>query len=295
MLAIELVGSRHRVLTSTLLPLSFPFGQIIFGIIVMYVDDFRVFTRLFYVPGLFLFVYYWLLPESFRWLLVTGRVEHAIKVLKRIARWNGKELSAKSIEMLKLKYATELLLKNIPAEIEKKSDSSTLFQSFCMVFKSKTLCLRFFSGCFQWITCCFCYYGVSLSTISIPGANRYVSFILGVTAEIPAIVGSLPLVYRVKRRTFLFATFFVTAISVVATAFVPENRPTIVMILYMIGKASLTAAFVLMYTFTAEQWPTNLRTTMLNTGSMIGRTGSMVAPLVVVLVNHHVSIAIRFD
>lgn len=284
MLAIEMVSSRHRVLASTIISLSHPVGEIIFGFVVMYIHDFRLFIRLFYTPGVFLFVYYWILPESVRWLLVTGRIERAIKILKRIARVNGRELSQKSIEMLQLKYATELLLKTAQTDSERSVNQRSVFQSFCMIFKSKKLSTRLFVCCFQWITCCFCYYGLNLTSTLIPGANRYVGFIFVVTAEIPSVLISLPLLNRVKRRTLLFATYFLAAISIVATALVPEVHSTIILIFFMIGKASMTFAFTLIYIFTAEQWPTNIRSTIMNTCSMIGRTGSMVAPLAVILV-----------
>lgn len=67
MLGIEMVSTRYRVLASTLIGLSHPVGEIIFGFVAMYVHDFRIFIRIFYIPGLLLFVYFWLIPESVRW------------------------------------------------------------------------------------------------------------------------------------------------------------------------------------------------------------------------------------
>lgn len=68
------------------------------GVAAMYVHDFRILMRIFYIPGLFVFAYFWLVPESTRWLLATGRTDRAIETLKRIARFNRRELSEKTIE-----------------------------------------------------------------------------------------------------------------------------------------------------------------------------------------------------
>lgn len=136
------------------------------------------------------------------------------------------------------------------------------------------------------ISCCFCYYGISLNALSIAGTNRYVSFMIVVSVEIPSVLLAMPLINRMKRRVLLFSTLFVAAISITATSIVPEDHSTIIIVFSMMGKGCITFAFTLLYVFTAEQWPTNLRTTIMNSCSMIGRTGSMVAPFVVILVRH---------
>lgn len=289
-LGIELLTTRYRVLGSTIISISHPIGEMIFGLIAMHVHDFRHLLRITYIPGLFLFANYFLVPESIRWLLVTGRVDRAIKILKRIARVNKKQLSEKSIEMIKSKYSIELKAKNVSNGNEKEGDDHAVAESFFMIFKSKALTLRFFACSYQWVACCFYYYGISLHATQIPGADRYVSFIIVIAVEIPSILIALPLINRTKRRTLLFLALFVAAISIAATSIVPEEYPMLVIVFSMLGKACITFSFALLYVFTAEQWPTSLRTTIMNSCSMIGRTGSMIAPFVVILVSHTIFI-----
>lgn len=281
-LGIELISSRYRVLGGVLASLSHPTGEVLFGLLAMFVHNFRTDLRCMYTPGLFLFLLYWVVPESVRWLLVTGRVDRAITILKRTARINGKQLSDKSIDMIIRKYSRDSQPLTTNNSVEK--DGRSLFQSFLMVFKSKTLCKRFLVGCYQWIAGCFYYYGLNMSSGYIPGLNRYVSFIMVVAIEIPCLLLALPLCHRFRRKILLFSTFCVAAVSIIATAFIPEEQSTIVLILFVIGKGSITISFEILYIFTAEQWPTNLRTTIMNSCSMIGRIGAMVAPLTVILV-----------
>lgn len=94
---------------------------------------------------------------------------------------------------------------------------------------------------------------------------------------------ALLLLNRMRRRILLFGAFVTTAISVIITPWIPAHHAYLVLPLFMLGKASITCAFNVLYIFTAEQWPTNLRSTILNTCSMIGRIGAMIAPHVLVI------------
>lgn len=218
-----------------------------------------------------------------RWLLINGRVNRAIKILKRIASKNGKKLSDSSIDTMKLKYSSQVIVKN--NAVDEKTHASVLHSLRC-IFKSKTLCIRFMVGCYMWITCCFSYYGLNLISTHIPGENRYLSFTLVVAAEIPAIIVALPLMKRMRRRRLLFVFFFVSAILTISTPWIPTEKSTFVLISFMVAKAATSCALNVMYIFTAELWPTNLRMTILNSSSMIGRVGAMLAPIVAIMVRH---------
>lgn len=276
-LALEWVNSKYRVLGSMILSLSFPVGEILLGVVAMYIHDFRTLIRVLYTPALLIVAYYWLIPESVRWLLVTGRVDRAIKILKRMASVNGKQLSEKTIDMIKSKYSTA----NSDSVDDKQQ---SIIQSLHSILKSQKLCLRFMMCCYQWVTCSFCYYGLSMVATHVPGENRYISFIFVVAIEIPGLLISLILLNRIDRKQLLFGSLFLTAISTISTSWIPVEYSTVILIFFMLGKASITAAFNVLYIFTAEQWPTNIRATIMNSCSMIGRTGAMVAPLTAILV-----------
>lgn len=263
--------------------MSYPMGAVLLGIVAMFVHDFRTVIRILYIPGLCSIFYFWLVPESVRWLLISGRVDRAVQVLKRIARINGKRLSEKSIDMMKLRYSADAIRKN--SSVDKENSNHSMLQSLREIFRSKTLFCRFLFGCYQWITCCFSYYGLNLISTHIPGSNRYISFILVVSTEIPGIIIALPLMKRMKRRHLSFIFFLLAAIATITTPWIPIEHSTIVLILFMIAKASISCALNVMYIYTAELWPTNLRMTILNSSSMIGRVGAMIAPLIAILVS----------
>lgn len=82
----------------------------------------------------------------------------------------------------------------------------------------------------------------------------------------------------------LFTMYVLAAVSVVATSTIPKEYSWAVLLCFVVGKAAVTISFTGLYMFCAELWPTSIRSTVMNTCSMIGRIGSMVAPFVVVLV-----------
>lgn len=54
---------------------------------------------------------------------------------------------------------------------------------------------------------------------------------------------------------------------------------------YLTSKFAITIAFTIIYVYTAEMFPTEVRQTLSATASTIGRTGSMIAPHTILLVN----------
>lgn len=287
-LGMEMVSSRYRVLGSTLMATAFPIGEVLLGVAAMYIHNYHYLLRTLYTPGLLIVIYFWLLPESVRWLLVSGRIDQAIAILKRTASVNGKQLSKKSIEMLSLRYSSNYLNKRSSIDKVNNIDSPSIAQSLLSIMKSKTLCLRFITSCFIWVTCCYCYYGLSLISTHIPGSDRYTSFIIIAAVEIPGTFVALPLLNHTPRRKLLFFTLSLTGVCTIITPFIPADYSKITLMLFMVGKASITCAFVTTYTYTAEMWPTCIRTTAMNSCSMIGRIGAMVAPLTPLLVRRYI-------
>lgn len=281
---MEWASSKYRTLSNTAIGISSSLGCILFGCVAMYEHDFRKLLRFFYIPGLFAFLYFWLVPESIRWLLVTGRLDRGIKTLKQIAKWNRRELSNKTITSIQMKYS-----KNAIQEADSiASDSNAVekkpvFQLLWTILKTKTLTLRFANCCYQWAASSFIFYGLSQSSTQIAGANRYISFIIVMAIEIPGKLLAQLLLNRFKRKVILFVAFMTAAISVFAASLTEYSWA--VLLCFVLGKGAISTAFASMYVYTTELWPTSIRLTIINSCSMFARCGSMIAPFVVILVN----------
>lgn len=94
-LCVEWVSAKYRAMSKTIIGLVYPFGGIVLGFAAMYYDHYRPFLMFLYTPGLLTVFYFWLVPESVRWLVVTGQQKAALKILRRAAR-NNKTTSPKN-------------------------------------------------------------------------------------------------------------------------------------------------------------------------------------------------------
>ena len=59
-----------------------------------------------------------------------------------------------------------------------------------------------------------------------------------------------------------------------------EGNAQLKLVLFLSGKLAITAAFHLIWMYTAELYPTTLRSQMIGTSSMVARLGSICSPYV---------------
>ncbi|XP_055906949.1 solute carrier family 22 member 7-like [Eupeodes corollae] len=261
-LGLELVGQKARVLSCTLLTVFTVFGKVSLAIAAKMYPNWRTILQIFYTPALAHIILLWILPESVRWLLSQGEEVKAAQILQKAAHVNKRKLSDLTIE--------RLLVDNRQKLSEEKS-TFPIRQCF------KALFWRIFNCALCWFTHVLVYYGLSLNSISL-GGNKYDNFMLMSLIEIPGLVMPFWTMDRFGRRYSLFGCLIVCGICLSATILVESNVYGLQLALFLIGKLSITASFQVLYFFTSEIFPTNVRNSLLSFCSMFGRIGSMVAP-----------------
>ncbi len=85
-LLLEITGPKHRVTAGNITAYSFSIGQMIIAGLAFYFKDWRKVQWVLALYILPFFIYYWLVPESPRWLLSVGRIDEARRVLVKITR-----------------------------------------------------------------------------------------------------------------------------------------------------------------------------------------------------------------
>lgn len=106
-------------------------------------------------------------------------------------------------------------------------------------------------------------------------------------AEIPAAVITYFLLKSVGRRTAISINYVIAGVLLFTSTFVPTHYTFLIRVCFSIGMMSVSSSLAILYVFTAEIWPTAQRNTLMNICSMIGRIGSMLAPLTILLVSKH--------
>eukprot|EP00066_Takifugu_rubripes_P009914 XP_003977315.2 PREDICTED: solute carrier family 22 member 13-like [Takifugu rubripes] len=102
-LAVEWTDPTKAALSTTLIVLFGSISLTLLPGIAYLLPNWRIMQLVIISPLiLVLGLYYWLLPESARWLLTQGRKEAAQKELQKAARVNGREIPETLLEMLEM-------------------------------------------------------------------------------------------------------------------------------------------------------------------------------------------------
>ncbi|PZC74228.1 hypothetical protein B5X24_HaOG208181 [Helicoverpa armigera] len=272
-LMMELVGPKFRVAAGAALNTCFAVGQVITGLLAWAVPNWRHLTLVLYIPQFLTIFYYWLISESVRWYMSKGRFDESEALLRKVAKVNGKTLSEKSLEGLR--HTAQEKLRISALEAEKRGGEPWLIMQ---VFRHKPILLRCLISPIWWITTTFIYYGLSLNAVNMSG-NRYLNYIAVAAVEIPGFWISYFLLDRIGRKPVLTGSFWLCAACQFAYIFIPTDMYAVSLTVYLIAKCSIAMVATAVYVYTAELYPTKHRHSLFAYSSMMGRIGSMVAPL----------------
>ena len=93
-LSVELVGNKRKTLVGNLIQAPFALGEALVGLIAMGIRDWKTFQIVVSAPLFLQLLLYFILPESPRWLIATGRHKQAKKTVEKGAKMNKVILSA---------------------------------------------------------------------------------------------------------------------------------------------------------------------------------------------------------
>ncbi|XP_077591769.1 solute carrier family 22 member 13-like [Stigmatopora nigra] len=246
----------------------YPIGLMLLSGLAYLIPDWRILQLALYGPLLLvLAVYYWVLPESARWLLTQGRKEEALKEVRRAAKIN------------KRKVPTQLLDK---MDVDGTTKRGTMLDIFRVSYLRKRALLM---GC-VWFGISVMYYGLSLNVGNF-GLNIYLTqFIFGLV-EIPARLGSLPLIERFGRKRCEASLLIFGGVACLSILAVPEDLPVVATVIAVLGKFASTGSYCIVYVYTAELYPTSLRQSGVGLNSMCARVGGILTPLIRLLAVYH--------
>ena len=88
-LNIELLGEQYKTIIGQLMMLGFTFGQVVIGLVAMYVQNYKTFQVVLSVPCFILLASYFVIPESPRWLIAKNKFVEANAVIEEAARFNN--------------------------------------------------------------------------------------------------------------------------------------------------------------------------------------------------------------
>ncbi|TKS83098.1 Solute carrier family 22 member 5 High-affinity sodium-dependent carnitine cotransporter [Collichthys lucidus] len=273
-LGTEILGPRVRTIFSTAgVCLFFGAGYMLLPLFAFFIRDWRMLLLGLTVPGFLYVPYWWLIPESPRWLLSQGRIKEAEAIIRDAAKRNNIEPPSVIFSPLQ----TEL-----QSEKRKAHNICDLLRSRNIRWISITLWL-------VWNSLTIAYFALSLNTANLYG-NPYLNCFLSAVVEMPAYTLSWVMFRWWPRRLCLFSSLFMGGLFLFFIQLIPANLVYLAITFEMMGKFAVTAAFAIVYAYTAELFPTVLRNTAVGTCSMASRVGSIIAPYFIYLRSYSISL-----
>lgn len=253
-LIVEHVGSKYSMIVGIGINIPFAIGEIILGVEAYFIRDWKTLQMVAYGPMLALLVVYWISPESVRWLLARGKFMEAKRIVKMIANQNGAEFPEQVFKKLEGKAIEERGNEKI-----KQGPKSTSVRN---ILKSSEMCFRVLNMSFQWFSVTLCFYGLSFASTSL-SRNVFTNFQLSVAIEIPAYIFCLLVIDRWGRKPVLSLCQLVSGVACISCAFLQGSQdPSLLLLqtcLSLVGKFGASAAFAIVYLYTAEMFPTCIR------------------------------------
>ncbi|XP_019622641.1 PREDICTED: organic cation transporter protein-like [Branchiostoma belcheri] len=219
------------------------------------------------VPFLVCISFWWIIPESPRWLISRNRHEEAAAILRQAEK------------VAKVTIPDDVFHDAIPLSQEQEQAKKSETYTFIDLVRTPNLRKWSLNLFFNWAVNSLVYYGISLNTSALSG-NVYLNFAMSGLVEIPAYLGSIYLLNKFGRRWPLCILLVFGGISCIVAFFIPKSLGWLTTTLAMIGKFCITATFGIVYVFSAEIFPTVVRQIGIGMASMSARVGGIVAPFV---------------
>ncbi|XP_001358761.2 organic cation transporter-like protein [Drosophila pseudoobscura] len=272
-IAMEMVGPAKRLYAGIFVMMFFSVGFMLTAAFAYFIHDWRWLQIALTLPGLIFMCYYWIIPESARWLLSKGRKECAIANMQKAARFNRVDITNDALSALLDEGEGSADKQKELDQVKENEPLPSVWDLFCYPnLRRKTLLIFL-----DWLVTSGVYYGLSWNTNNL-GGNVLLNFVISGAVEIPAYIFLLLTLNRWGRRSILCGCLVVAGLSLLLTVVIPQERNGLIVTCAMMGKLAITASYGTVYIFSAEQFPTVVRNVALGAASMVARIGGMLAP-----------------
>ncbi|XP_045522072.1 organic cation transporter protein-like [Pieris brassicae] len=266
-MVIELTGTSFRPLIPGLAEAAYVICYMALPVIAYFLSDWKHLQLATSLPWLFVAAYYFVIPESPRWLITMGRKKEATAVLINMAKKQNKP--TENIEaIVERKY--EELLQN--KEIQ--------YGTYIDLFRTPKIRTYTVITNLVWMCCSLMYFGVNQYIGRLQG-NIYLNVLLSASSLIPGLVLVVIATRYLNRRLSMIISCCVAAISFLVFLIIPEGMPNVLLTFAIIGLMGAHGSFVQAYLHTSEIFPTVVRNSALGLASVFARVGGFIAPFVV--------------
>ncbi|XP_068619647.1 organic cation transporter protein-like [Battus philenor] len=263
-LIMETAGPNYREILGCLFQIPFIVGHMTVPLFAFYFRRWDSYSLALAVPPLIYLGYFFLLSESPRWLVSTGRVKEATVIVKRACQMNN--LPTSKVEEILTKLAQNIQSSNTGPKL-----------NYTALFR-KSLRLKTFCCWVMWTISGLTFFGFN-QYISQTSPDPFISVAAAAAIQIPSNLLSIWLIKKFGRKITTATFFTLGGVCGVVLGVVPDTF-WITLTLGTLGVSCASIVAATIYIYTSELFPTVVRNMAMGSSSMAMRVGSMVAPFV---------------
>ncbi|KAJ0733785.1 putative major facilitator, sugar transporter, major facilitator superfamily [Helianthus annuus] len=217
------------------------------------------------------------ISESPRWYLIRGKTDEAMKIMRNIAKSNGKHLpenvyivldqAANSCDHNCVEIGkNEIVTMSVIDVIKSPSTRKHLLLLMGINFTSATV-----------------YYGLNLNAKNL-NTNIYLSVLLNAVAEMPAYLLTAILIDRFGRKSLGVGTQWFSGIFCLIGGLMGSHGSWMVVrtVCGVLGIFGMAGTYNLLYVYAMELFPTVVRSAAIGSARQVGQIGAILVPFVVV-------------
>lgn len=264
-LSVEMVSCSQRSTVGLQSQNFFALGEIVVVLIAYYTREWHLHSLCVSSIVIPCLAYWFFIEESPRWLISVGRFKEAKEIFTLMAKRNKVPLPNLEIQE---NFVTQ----------EKEVKTAGLKE----LFKSRILLIRSLIIFFNWAVINLVYYGLMYNSGNLSD-NLYIGALLSGLVEFPAYTMLIFTMDRWGRKPLFCTMTIFSGLSCIASALVNiwfKDIAWLSLTLSLFGKFAISSSFAIIYTLTAELFPTVVRNAALGLSSGVGRIGSITAPYI---------------
>lgn len=254
----ELVGSEQRRIVGIVVQMFFTLGVMLIPGVAYFIPTWQGIQLAISLPNFLFLLYYWMVPESPRWLLTRKKQEKAMTIMYTIANSNGKYMTTTYKELT-------------------VSDDEVTNPAFFDLVRTSQMRKCTFILMYAWFTSAVVYQGLVMR-LGIVSGSLYTDFFISAVVEVPAAILILLSIDRIGRRLPFALSNLVAGVACLVTAVLPEDIIWLKITIATIGRLGITMAFEIVYFVNTEIYPTSLRNFGVSMCSGMCDLGGIIAP-----------------
>ncbi|KAI9559821.1 hypothetical protein GHT06_013828 [Daphnia sinensis] len=260
---VEAVGNKYRVTSGFIYQIVYAAGSACLGVVAYFVRDWRALQLLISIPMFGFTAFFWILPESIRWLITKKHYPQA------------KQLLLRAIGVSEIHVVPDYVLALCHGETKRNTENSqfgnistielnsvrdggdysryldkTKVESLADIFRSNILMIRLMIISMAWLV------------------------------EIPAYLLGMVVVEKIGRKPMLTCGLLISGFCCLMAGLLPTEWASVKTVFSLIAKLFAACVTATLYSYTSELFPTFGRSAMVGLCSTSGRIGGILAPII---------------